>query len=73
MACFWIAAISYLIEKIRIDLNVTMRLELGNLALYIGRRMNKIKGASPHRTVPSDCGDTSCALCNGFGHDVVIK
>ena len=32
-----------------------MRLELGNLALYIGRRMNKIKGARPHRTVPSDC------------------
>ena len=25
MACFWTAAISYLIEKIRIDLNVTSR------------------------------------------------
>ena len=25
MACFWTAAISYLIEKIRIDLNVTYR------------------------------------------------
>ena len=33
-----------------------MRLELGNLALYIDRRMKKIKGAWPRRTVPSDCG-----------------
>ena len=32
-----------------------MRLELGNLALYIGRRMDKIKGRDQHRTVPSDC------------------
>ena len=34
-----------------------MRLELGNLALYLGRRMNKIKGSWPHRTVASDCGN----------------
>ena len=36
-----------------------MRLELGNLALYIGRRMDKIKGAWPHRTVPNDCDSGS--------------
>ena len=43
-----------------------MRLELGNLALYIGRRMNKIKGAWPHRTVPSDCGKMSCFCPNCY-------
>ena len=31
----------------------TMRLELGNLALNIERRVNKVKGAWPHWTVPS--------------------
>ena len=33
----------------------TMRLEVGNLSLDIKRRVNKIKGAWPHWTVPSDC------------------
>ena len=63
MACLWIAAISYLIEKIRIDLNVAFRDQHhGNFALYIGRRMNKIKGVWPHRTVPSDCADIASAV-----------
>ena len=59
MTCFWTAAINYLFEKIWIHLNVAFRDQhyaLGNLVLYIGRRMNKIKRAWPHRTVPSDCG-----------------
>ena len=33
----------------------TMRLELGNLSLNFERRVNKIKGAWPRWTVPSDC------------------
>ena len=33
----------------------TMHLELGNLFLNIERRMNKIKGAWPYWTIPSDC------------------
>ena len=33
----------------------TMRLELGNLSLNVDRRVNRIKRAWPHWTVPSDC------------------
>ena len=47
MMCFWTASSSYLIEKIRNELNVhlgtsSMRLEFGNLDLNIGRKMNKL-------------------------------